>query len=668
MRETDVSGADFVLGLDLGSRAGKAVLFDPAASRVAASAIIDSTPDQAADAEALVRLVLGKAGADRGRVKRIVATGYGRVRASVADESATEISCQAAGIASLHPEARTIVDIGGQDSKAIALADDGRVRDFAMNDRCAAGTGRFLEVAARILGTDVSGIAGLALGAASATAISSMCVVFAESEVIGMLARGLPPEEVAAGVHRAMARRVAALAERLGAVPPIVFTGGVALNPAMSAALGEELGQRLIVPADPRHTGALGAALVGARSLGFTERPSAGSAETDESGPEISARHEIPALARFDDMVEHAIAYAEKEKARGRKIVSMFCEYTPRELILAAGAVPVCACGGSHEMAESGERELPPNLCPLIKSSYGFALEKENPIFEMSDLVVAETTCDGKKKMFELLGETKPLHVLELPQKPDGEEGFALWKAELAKLLRRLEDLTGIAATPERLRDAIRLMNGERRLRRELARFAGRGLTGREILDAKSLISGIPEDMAAYEEIVSQAEAVGLRRVSRPAVLLTGVPAPHGAEKVVDIIEDAGAVVIAQENCTGLKPLFEDVAEEGDPLDAIARKYLHLPCSCMTPNDRRWKLLDDLIAEFDPDGVVELVWQACLTYDVESVRVRRHLERTRGLPYLKIVTDYSPSDSQQLKLRVEAFVTMIKERAEKGRT
>jgi len=663
MPEVDPYSVGLTLGLDLGSRAAKAVLFDPLEARVIATGIIDSTPDQAADALDLTRTVLDRAGRSREDVGRTVATGYGRILADSADETVTEISCHAAGIAFLHPEARTVVDIGGQDSKAVILSDDHRVRDFAMNDRCAAGTGRFLEVVAAILGTDAAGLSDLAGRAAAATAISSMCVVFAESEVIGMLARGTPREEVAAGVHRAMARRVAALVERLGAVPPIVFTGGVALNPAMVAALGDELGLRLVVPADPRFSGALGAALIGARSIGFAERAASRPEEAEgEEESEAAAAHEIPALARFDDMVGHAIAYGEREKARGRKIVSIFCEYTPRELILAAGAVPVCACGGSHEMALSGERELPANLCPLIKSSYGFALEKENPLFEMSDLVVAETTCDGKKKMFELLGDLKPLHVLELPQKPEGPEGFALWIAELRRLVSRLEELTGIRVTEERLREAIALMNRERRLRRELARFAGRGLSGREVLDAKSLISGIPEDLAAYEEIIGAARAACLGTVSRPAILMTGVPMPHGAEKVIDLVEAAGAVVVAQESCTGLKPLYEDVAEDGDPLEAVARKYIHLPCSCMTVNDGRLDLLDDLVFEFEPDGIIDLVWQACLTYDVESVRVRRHMEQKYGLPMLKIVTDYSPSDSQQLRLRIEAFVAMLKER------
>jgi predicted CoA-substrate-specific enzyme activase len=668
--------AELTLGLDLGSRSVKAVLLDAARAEPLAVVVRDATPDKAADAAALRRDALAAGRSGPSDIVRTVATGYGRIQAGFADETLTEIACHAAGVRAHHPEVRTVLEIGGQDSKAILLAEDGRVRDFIMNDRCAAGSGRFLEVAARILGTDLEGLAELAGRAGAESEISSMCVVFAESEMIGMLARGFGRAEVAAGIHRSIARRMAGLAERLGVRGPIAFTGGVALNRAMAAALGQELRERLTVPPDPRVTGALGAALIAAARVGCAvpgvRVPGTGAGAGPRSGAgadgtasaetarvESVLLHKVPALARFDRMVDNAIEYAEEAKAEGRKIVMMFCEFTPRELILAADAVPVCACGGSHEMAVAAERELPANLCPLIKSSYGFALEKANPIFEMSDLVVAETTCDGKKKMFERLEDFKPLHLLELPQKPDDEDAFRRWKRELAGLRRRLEELTAVAVTDERLRDAIRLMNRERRLRRELARLAGRGLTGREVLDAKSLISGRPEDLEAYELIIDQARSLGLPAGPRPAVLLTGVPAPHGAEKVLDIIEAAGATVIAQETCTGLKPLLEDVAEAGDPLEAIARKYFHLPCSCMTPNARRFETIDRLIEEFRPGGVIDLVWHACLTYDVESIALKRHLETKHGLPYLKIVTDYSPSDGPQLRLRIEAFAAML---------
>jgi benzoyl-CoA reductase/2-hydroxyglutaryl-CoA dehydratase subunit BcrC/BadD/HgdB len=491
------------------------------------------------------------------------------------------------------------------------------------------------------------------------------------------------------------------LAERVGVRPPVAFTGGVALNEAMAAALGRELRARLVIPPDPRVTGALGAALVAARQAGFADALREGGAPavevpqpvsraaaprrspressprepspcgptppatsacavaSDKTGVHSVYLHRIQGLERFDRMVAQATEYARGEKARGRKLVSIFCEFTPREAVLAAGAVPVCACGGSHRTALAAERDLPAGLCPLIKSSYGFALEKANPLFEMSDLVVAETTCDGKKKMFELLSDHKPIIVLELPQKPQDGGGLRRWREEIERLIRRLEELTGNPITEAALRQAIRLMNRERRLRRAVARLAGRGLSGREVLIAKSLISGIPEDLAAYETILAEAAASAPQPDVGPRLLMTGVPMVHGAEKVMDILESAGAVVVAQESCTGLKPIEEDVVEDGDPVDALARKYFRLPCSCMTPNAGRLDLLDRLIEEFKPDGIVDLVWQSCLTYDVESEVVRRHLEKRHGLPCLKIVTDYSPSDAQQIRLRVESFLGLI---------
>lgn len=146
-------------------------------------------------------------------------------------------------------------------------------------------------------------------------------------------------------------------------------------------------------------------------------------------------------------------------------------------------------------------------------------------------------------------------------------------------------------------------------------------------------------------------------------MLLTGVPIVHGAERVLDLIEAAGAVVVAMENCTGLKPILDDVdLEEPDPIRAIARKSYHLPCSVMTPNTRRFETLRSLAAKFRPDCVIELVWQACLTYDIESLRVRKLADEELRLPYLKITTDYSPSDSARITARVEALFETIRAR------
>ncbi len=373
--------------------------------------------------------------------------------------------------------------------------------------------------------------------------------------------------------------------------------------------------------------------------------------------------------ARFARMIENAIAYAQEAKAAGRPVVGIMCEFTPREIIMAAGAVPVCLCGGSNEMALAAEEELPANLCPLIKSTYGYHATRANPLLEMADLVVAETTCDGKKKMYEVMGRTRPVLVLELPQKPLEEDAFVHWRAELMRLCRELEARFRTTITDEALREAVRRMNRERDLRRRLARLMAAErplLSGRQILDLKSLISCVPCDLRAYEQILEECSGreapPGAAR--RPRVLLTGVPHVHGAERVVDLIERAGGLVVCQENCTGLKPLLEDVAEDAaDPLDAIARKYFHLPCSVMTRNTRRFDSLRELAREFAADCVIEVVWQACLTYDVEAVLIREFVERELRLPYLKIVTDYSPSDSARLAVRVEALFETLAARA-----
>ena len=377
------------------------------------------------------------------------------------------------------------------------------------------------------------------------------------------------------------------------------------------------------------------------------------------------AREECP-LARFEQMIDNCYEYAAAAKAAGRPIVGILCEYTPREIILAAGAVPICLCGGSAEMIGPAERDLPANLCPLIKSSYGYHVEHANPFLEMADLVVAETTCDGKKKMYELMAESRPMYILELTQKPDDPGAFGHWLGELQRFKEVLEDRFGVRITAAKLRKAIALMNRERRLRRSLAALMKADapvLTGRELIDLKSSISCIPQDLAAYEAAlrVLPARKPPADAGSRVRVLMTGVPMAHGAERVLEIVENAGGLVVAMENCTGLKPILEDVDETAaDPLRALAEKYFHLPCSVMTPNDRRLKLLADLAREYRAQCIVELIWQACLTYDVESHRVKRLAEEELKMPYLRIETDYSPSDSARIAVRVEALLETVR--------
>ena len=247
------------LGIDIGSSTSKAVVLDQHLNMLGKAVINIGTgtsgPEKAVDA------ALREAGAGRESLKGTVVTGYGRITYGNADKQITEISCHAKGVAHLVPKAKTIIDIGGQDVKVIRLDDNGKVDNFVMNDKCAAGTGRFLEVMARILDCSIEELSWLDQKATAEIMISNTCTVFAESEVISQLAAGAAKENVARGAHHAVAKRVAGLANRIGIEADVVMTGGVALNAGVVAALEREIGVKIIVVNHPQIIGALGAAL-----------------------------------------------------------------------------------------------------------------------------------------------------------------------------------------------------------------------------------------------------------------------------------------------------------------------------------------------------------------------------------------------------------------------
>jgi predicted CoA-substrate-specific enzyme activase len=231
--------------------------------RIVASGIYDQGVRQTALAQELFHKVLFESGVERRDIVHIVATGYGRNALDWADTTVTEITCQAYGVKQETPDVRTIIDIGGQDSKLIRLDQSGIVHDFEMNDRCAAGTGRFLEIVAERLEMKLEDLGESAERADQPAAISSMCVVFAEAEIVGLLASGESPENIVAGVLNSIAKRIGAVAGA-GIKSPIVFTGGVALIPGMKNALSKVLNHSIRVAGNPQMTGAFGAALIAA--------------------------------------------------------------------------------------------------------------------------------------------------------------------------------------------------------------------------------------------------------------------------------------------------------------------------------------------------------------------------------------------------------------------
>ena len=286
----------------------------------------------------------------------------------------------------------------------------------------------------------------------------------------------------------------------------------------------------------------------------------------------------------------------------------------------------------------------------------------------MADLIVGETTCDGKKKMYELLGETRPVYVLELPQKVDDEDALAHWRAELRKFRAFLEDRFGVTITDQKIREAIAVMNRERELRRELASLMAADrppLTGRQLLKLKSSISGLEAGLRAVREGVGASSSAAGRRATVAApvrVLMTGVP--HGPRSGARVGDHRGEPRSGGRHGELHRP--EAAAGRrgrrgGRPAGRAGRKVL--PSALFGHDPQRpsagiaaasWPEL------YRPECVIDLIWQACLTYDVESHRVKRFVEEELGLPYLRIETDYSPSDSARIAVRVEALFETIR--------
>lgn len=384
----------------------------------------------------------------------------------------------------------------------------------------------------------------------------------------------------------------------------------------------------------------------------------------------MQVRTELPdVFESFAEARKQGFLAMKKIKDSGKGVVGLFCTYTPLEIFMAADLVSVGLCSTSDETIPEAEKVLPSNLCPLIKSSFGFAITDKCPYMYFSDLVVGETTCDGKVKMYELLGQSKNVHILELPRKQNTPEALALWRAEIVRLKERVEKDFGVTISDDDLRKAIHRRNIERSLLKELYELSAMtpppmtGLRQLQVLfgsqfkfDWESKVADIQQ---AIDSIRAAYEA-GERPVSEksPRILVTGCPMGGVTEKVIKVIEDAGAVVVVYENCTGAKQMDRQCKEDGDPLTNIAEHYLQIGCSVMTPDQNRFELLDRLCEQFHVDGVIEMTLQACHTYAVEAQSIKAYLQ-TKNIPYLQLETDYGTSDIGQLSTRAGAFVEML---------
>ena len=361
------------------------------------------------------------------------------------------------------------------------------------------------------------------------------------------------------------------------------------------------------------------------------------------------------------------IAHQEK----GGKVFGTFCVYVPDEIVFAADAIATGLCGGSQFWVPGGEKVLPTNTCPLIKASVGARLDRTCPFFRIADMYVGETTCDGKKKAWEILAEDVPVYVMDLPQMKRAKD-IEKWAEEIKAFKAVVEKETGNEVTAEKLGAAIKMINDKRRALARLYDFRKNEklpISGKDCL----LISQIAfyDDPARFAQMTNRlcdelekrvAEGVSVFAEGTKRIMLTGTPLAIPNWKLHNIIETSGGAVVCEEMCTGTR-YFERLVDETketveDQIEALADRYMGINCACFTPNAGR---IDDIIRlakEYKVDGIIDVNLKFCNLYDTEGYFVERALKEA-GIPVLGIETDYTDSDAQQLRTRVSAFIEML---------
>jgi benzoyl-CoA reductase/2-hydroxyglutaryl-CoA dehydratase subunit BcrC/BadD/HgdB len=386
----------------------------------------------------------------------------------------------------------------------------------------------------------------------------------------------------------------------------------------------------------------------------------------------VGSQKDRPSRIEYFDHVLHAshgerIAELIEARKKGRKFIGTFCIYVPEEIAMAADAIPVALCGGTQFSIPYGEKMFPRDICPLIKSTFGLALSKTCPYGPIKDLGVGETTCDAKKKAWDVVN----FHVMEVPQKKDKLD-FDVWYRAVVEFKEKVEKLTGKTVQEGRLSEAITVMNKKRQALQKLNELRRHNPPPISGLDALVVMQAALNDEPVRftehlsrlnEELENRIEAgTSLFPEGTKRIMISGCPSVMGNWKVHSLIERAGAAIVIDETCTGTR-YFENLVDDGkrnleEQLLALAERYMKINCACFSPNNERMVSIENLIDSYKVDGVIQYILQYCHGYNVEAIRVANVLKK-RQIPSIKIETDYSEEDIGQLRTRIDAFLEQL---------
>ena len=380
-------------------------------------------------------------------------------------------------------------------------------------------------------------------------------------------------------------------------------------------------------------------------------------------------------MAYFDDTV--AVAHCARitelidGKSKGWKVIGTFCIYVPEEIALAAGVTPVALCGGTQFSIPDAEAMFPRDICPLIKSTLGLGLGKMCPYLPVVDMAVGETTCDGKKKTWEILGTMVPMYVMEVPQKKE-QIDRELWLREVKLFKDEMEKLSGEKVTLDTLKRGVNIINRKRNALTRLHSFRKETIlpvSGKDVLEVTQV--ALVDDSARFtssvetlnKELEERVEnRIGVFPEKAKRIMVAGCPMVVPNWKIHHLVETSGGSVVCDETCTGFR-YYANLVEENaldlnQLLENIADRYLQISCSCFTPNKERIDEVIRLTKEYNVDGVIQYILQYCHGYNIEAVKLE-HALKEAGIPVLKLETDYSEEDIGPLKTRIEAFLERL---------
>ena len=688
---TGAEGRRHVAGIDVGSTYTKCVLLD-GDREVVSRGLVKSGYRFAEAAEEAFAEAADNAGLDEEEVDYVAATGYGRFMIPFREIQITELTCHSRAAHHLFPETRVILDIGGQDIKGIKLDAGGNVKSFRLNDKCAAGTGAFLEKIAGYMDKTTHEIPGLAAEGADPVGVSSTCTVFAESEIINHLAEGESPADIMAGSIENFASRAVNLMRAVGLEPEYTLTGGMTKNPYMVKCLEEELDAPLNVPPDDlgHFSGALGAALMGLSRLEKLESDQADpaslalldasepDADEEKAPAEVADSEETEADQRVSELLDECRQVAEdldyervqawKAEEPDRKALGHFQVYFPEEIAHAAGVLPVKLVGGGNRLeAQRADAHIGSFVCSIMRSTLELGLSDR---LSFMDMLVTQPICDAARHLAGIWGRTfedQPAQILYLPQNPSSKASASYLTTEYRRLLDELEELTGRTVTEDDLRESIELYNESRRMMREL--YAIRHESPWQISATETywvLQSATAMPREEHSEILGELLELLPERSAKPQdkvrVVFRGgfceLPPPEMLREIEEL-----CYVVDDDLFVGLRWLTDDVDTAGAPLESLARAYVDADATETAPTqfDERKpaeEIVEEAIDTTHAHGLIGAAAKFCEPGLDDQTAYAQHFDDL-DIPCLLVEYEEKQSRFDRFKMEVETFAESI---------